>query len=47
MGSLALIQRIFQTQESNCGLLHCRQILYQLTSQGSQRRNKGHFKFLG
>ena len=30
MGSLSLLQRIFPTQESNWGLLHCRRILYQL-----------------
>ena len=35
MGSLSLLQWIFLTQESNWGLLHCRQILYQLSSQGS------------
>ena len=29
------LQGIFLTQESNRGLLHCRQILYQLSSQGS------------
>ena len=29
MGSLSLLQRIFPTQESNPGLLHCRRILYQ------------------
>ena len=29
--SLSLLQQIFLTQESNWGLLHCRQILYQLT----------------
>ena len=33
--SLALLQRIFPTQELNRGLLHCRQILYQLSYQGS------------
>ena len=31
VGSLSLLQRIFLTQESNQGLLHCRQILYQLS----------------
>ena len=36
VGSLSLLQEIFLTQESNQGLLHCRQILYQLSSQGSQ-----------
>ena len=35
MGSLFFLQRILQTQESNRGLLHCRQILYQLNYQGS------------
>ena len=34
-GSLSLLQQIFLTQESNHGLLHCRQILYQLSHQGS------------
>ena len=35
VGSLFLLQGIFLTQESNQGLLHCRQILYQLSYQGS------------
>ena len=35
VGSLSLLQRIFPTQESNQGLLHCRRILYQLSYQGS------------
>ena len=35
MGSLSFLQEIFPTQESNPGLLHCRQILYQLNHQGS------------
>ena len=35
VGSLSLLQRIFLTQESNQGLLHCKQILYQLSYQGS------------
>ena len=35
MGSLSLLQWIFLTQELNQGLLHCRQIIYQLSSQGS------------
>ena len=34
VGSLSLLQRIFPTQESNQGLLHCNQILYQLRYQG-------------
>ena len=32
-GSLSLFQWIFLTQELNLGLLHCRQILYQLSYQ--------------
>ena len=36
MGSLSLLQWIFLAQESNWGLLHCRQILYQLSYEGSQ-----------
>ena len=35
VGGLSLIQGIFPTQESNPGLLHCRQILYQLSYQFS------------
>ena len=35
LGSLFLLQRIFLTQESNRGLLHCRWILYQLSYWGS------------
>ena len=35
VGSLSLLQRIFTTQESNQGLLHCKKILYQLIYQGS------------
>ena len=35
VSSLSLLQGIFLTQESNWGLLHCRQILYQLSQQGS------------
>ena len=33
--SLFLLQHIFPTQEPNQGLLHCRQILYQKSYQGS------------
>jgi len=33
VGSLSSLQWIFQTQESNRSLLHCRRILYQLDSQ--------------
>ena len=35
VGSLALLQGIFLTQELNRALLHCRQIIYQLSYQGS------------
>ena len=34
MGCHFLLQRIFPNQGSNPGLLHCRQILYQLSHQG-------------
>ena len=37
VSSLSLLQGIFPTQKSNCGLLHFRQILYQLSHQGSQQ----------
>ena len=37
VGSLYLLQQIFLTQESNRGLLHCRQILYQLNYEGSKQ----------
>ena len=35
MGNLAFLQVIFPTQGSNPGVPHCRQILYQLSYQGS------------
>ena len=35
VGCHALLQGIFPTQGSNPGLLHCRQILYHLSHQGS------------
>ena len=35
VGCHFLLQVIFPTQESNPGLLHCRQIFYQLNYQGS------------
>ena len=35
VGSLSLLQQIFQTQESNQDLPHCRRILYQLSCEGS------------
>ena len=37
VGSHPLLQGIFPTQGSNPGLLHCRQILYHLSHQGSPR----------
>ena len=37
VGNLFLLQRIFRTQESNWGLLPCRQILYQLSYQRSPK----------
>ena len=35
MGSCSLLQGIFPTQGSNPRLMHCRQILYRLSHQGS------------
>ena len=35
VGSLSLLQGIFLTQGSNQRLLHCRQILYELSYQGN------------
>ena len=35
MEYLSLLQGIFPTQKSNLDLLHCRQILYQLSYEGS------------
>ena len=35
--SLSLLQGIFPTKESNWGLLHCRQILYELSYQRSPK----------
>ena len=37
MGSLSLLQGIFPTKGSNPGLLHCKQILYQLSHKGSHK----------
>ena len=37
VGSHALLQGIFPTEESNPGFLHFRQILYHLSHQGSQK----------
>ena len=38
--AFSLLQRIFPTQKLNRVLLHCRQILYQLSDQGSPRTFK-------
>ena len=38
MGCHFLLQGIFLTQGSNPGLLHCRQMLYHLSHQGSKRQ---------
>ena len=35
VGSHSLLQGIFPTQGSNLGFLHCRQIIYHLSYQGS------------
>ena len=37
VGNLSLLQGIFPIQGSNPGLWHCRQILYQLSHEGSPR----------
>ena len=37
VGSLCFLQGIFPTHRLNPGLLHCRQILYQLSHKGSPR----------
>ena len=37
VGSFSLLQGVFPTQGSNPGLLHCRQILYQLSHEGSPK----------
>ena len=41
VGSQLLLHGIFQTQELNQGLLHCRGILYQLSYQGSPSNPTG------
>ena len=40
VGSLSLLQQIFLTQELNWGLLHCWQIIYQLSYEGSPQREE-------
>ena len=44
VGDLSLRQGIFPTQELNWGLLHCRQILFQLSYQGSPHASTLFFK---
>ena len=44
VGSLSLLQGIFLTQKSNQGLLHCRQILYQLSYGGKMIPNNHLFR---
>ena len=41
MGCHSFLRHIFLTQESNPGLLHCRQILYHLSHQESPLNNYG------
>ena len=45
-GSCSLLQGVFPTQGSNPGLLRCRQILYQLSYQGSLHASKIMLKIL-
>ena len=55
VGSQFLLQENFPTQDSNWGLLHCRQILYQLSYPGSpiqsevsqKEKNKYHNTYMG
>ena len=44
VGSHSLLQGIFPTRGSNLSLLHCRQILYHLSHQGSPRHVHGDAK---
>ena len=45
VGCLSLLQGIFLTQALNPGLLHCRQILYHLSHQGSQEMQVSAFGY--
>ena len=45
VGCCALLQRIFPTQRSNPGLLHCSWVLYQLSGQGSPCISKARLKY--
>ena len=44
VGGLSLLQGIFPTPELNWGLLHCRQILYQLSNEESPTTTTGTLK---
>ena len=44
VGSPSLLQGIFLDQESNWGLLHWRQVLYQLSYQGSPYKGEQNWK---
>ena len=44
VGSLSLLQEIFLTKGSNPGLLHCQQIVYQLSHQGKWTCKVGAYK---
>ena len=46
VGSLSLLQEIFPTQGSSRGLLHCRQILYQLSHREAQDTGVGSLALL-
>ena len=46
VGCLFLLQEIFPTQELNPGLLHCRQILSNLSHQGSLYHQESLLKLL-
>ena len=46
VGSLSLLQGIFPTPGSNPGLLHCRQILYQLIHKGSPQATVYFWKWI-
>ena len=41
--AISFLQGLFLTQGSNPGLLHCRQILYHLSHQGSPKKLPKHF----
>ena len=45
VGSLSLLQWMFLTQELNQSLLHCRQILYQLSLSGKPNYGRKVFNF--